>query len=252
VTIRRLNYTARQRLDRGAIQLSLADPDERPARVRAAVRLPQGLPAHARIHLEAHQRTTRMRFDFGTVERPGFAEGFAVLSEFDDPNAVLFALKVTAAHGEHAGLLLADRDGMRIDAADADEDRESLLPVAPGELGEDVWRLDFGSAGPMLMFNRTITDWRSFAVENRVRSLIYPAVLRQVLTRILIIDDWVDLEDKDDWRTKWLVFAHSFEGAGDLPEAPNIADKQGWIDDAVMAFSTRARFMTRLAADSEV
>jgi len=250
VTIRRFNYTARHRLDRSAIRLTLADPDERPARVHATVELPPELPGDARIHVEAHQRTTRMRFDFGTVEQPGFPEGTAILSEFDDPAAVLFAVKVTATHGSEEGLLLADRDGMRIDTADADEDRESLLPVAPGDLGEDVWRLDFGSAGPMLMFNRNIPDWRGFAAVHRVRCLVYPAVLRQVLTRILIIDDWVDVEDKDDWRAKWLLFAHSFDGVGDLPEAPNIDDKQGWIDDAVTGFSERSQFMTGLATDS--
>jgi hypothetical protein len=250
VTIRRFNYTARHRIDRGAIRLTLADPDERPARVRASVELPPGLPRDARVHIEAHQRTTRMRFDFGTVDRPGFPDGFAVLAEFDDPAAVQFAVKVTASHGDEVGLLLADRDGMRIDAADADEDRESLLPVAPSDIGEDVWQICFGSAGPMLLFNRNLPDWRSFAAEHRVRCLVYPAAMRQVLTQILIIDDWVDLEDKDDWRTKWLIFAHSFDGVTDLPEAPNLTDKQAWIDDAVTAFSARARFMSGLNADS--
>jgi len=250
VTIRRFNYTARHRIDRGAIHLKLAEAAERPARVLASVELPPGLPGDARIHIEAHQRTARMRFDFGTVERPGFPEGFAVLSEFDDPAAVQFAVKVTASHGDEVGLLLADRDGMRLDAADADEDRESLLPVAPADIGEDVWQVGFESAGPMLLFNRNLLDWRSFAAEHRVRCLVYPAVMRQVLTQILIIDDWVDLEDKDDWRTKWLIFAHSFDGVTDLPEAPNLTDKQAWIDDAVTAFSSRARFMNGLSADS--
>jgi hypothetical protein len=250
VTIRRFNYTARHQIDREAICLTLAAADERPARVRASVELPPGLPGDARIHIEAHQRSTRMRFDFGTVERPGFREGCAVLTEFDDPAAVQFAVKVTASHGDEVGLLLADRDGMRLDAADADEDRESLLPVAPADIGEDVWQVGFESAGPMLLFNRNLSDWRSFAAENRVRCLVYPAVMRQVLTQILIIEDWVDLEDKDDWRTKWLIFAHSFDGVTDLPEAPNLADKQAWIDEAVTAFSARARFMTGLNVDS--
>ena len=250
MTIRRFNYTARHRIERGNIRLTLAALDERPARIRASVELPPGLPEDARIHIEAYQRTTRMRFDFGTVKRPGFPEGFAVLSEFDDPAAVQFAVKVTASHGEEVGLLLADRDCIRIDAADADEDRESLLPVAPADIGEDVWQVGFESAGPMLLFNRNLPDWRSFAAEHRVRCLVYPAVMRQVLTQILIMEDWVDLEDKDDWRTKWLIFAHSFDGVTDLPEAPNLADKQAWIDDAVTAFSIRARFMSGLKADS--
>jgi hypothetical protein len=250
VTIRRFNFTARHRIERGAIRLTLAAPNERPARVHASVELPPGLPEDALIHIEAHQRTTRMRFNFGSVGQPGFPEGFALLSDFDDPAFVQFAVKVTASHGDEIGLLLASQDGMKSDAADADDDRESLLPVAPEDLGEDVWQLAFESAGPVLMFNRNLPDWRSFAAEHLVRCLVYPAVMRQVLTRILIIDDWVDLEDKDDWRTKWLVFANAFEGIGDLPEAPNSADKQAWIDDAVTAFSSHARFMTELAVDS--
>lgn len=250
MTIRRLNYTSRQRLERSAVRLTIADPAERPARLRAAVELPPDLPGDARLHLEAHQQATRMRFDFGTVERPGFPEGFVVLRDFDDPAAVLFTIKVTAPTGENEGLLLADRDGMRIDPGDTDHNRESLLPVAPGELGEDVWRLEFGSGGAMLLFNRNLPDWRSFAAEHSVRCLIYPAVLRQVLVQILIIEDWIDLEDDSDWRTKWLLFAHSFDGIDALPAAPNSADKQGWIDDAVAAFSARARFMTGLANES--
>jgi len=67
MTIRRLNYTSRHRIERGHVRVSLVDPNVRPAEVQATVELPDGLPADARVFVEAYQRTTRLRFDFGTV-----------------------------------------------------------------------------------------------------------------------------------------------------------------------------------------
>jgi hypothetical protein len=244
MTIRRINYTSRHRIEKGHVRVSLVDAQSRPARIRATVDLPDGLPPEARVFVEAYQRTTRMRFDFGTVASPGFPEGSALLSEFDEPEAVQFALKVTGSGGARDGMLLADRDGIQLDACDADEDRETILPVAPRELGEEFWRVEFDNSGPTLAFNRRLEDWKSFAADPRVRSLVYPAVLRVVLTRILIIDDWVDLEDREDWRSRWLLFARTLAGVGDLAEASGTPDRVAWIEDVLVAFSHVGRFVT--------
>ena len=244
MTIRRLNYTSRHRIEKGHVRVSLVDPNVRPAEVRATVELPDGLPADARVFVEAYQRTSRLRFDFGTVASPGFPTGTAVLSGFDDPETVQFAIKVTGYGGATEGMLLADRDGIRLHASDADEDRESILPVAPAELGEEFWRVEFGNSGPTLAFNNRLEDWKSFAADPRVRSLVYPAVLRIVLTRILVVDDWVDLEDRDDWRSRWLLFTRSIPGVEDLAESTAMPDRIAWIDDAIAAFTVRGRFVS--------
>jgi hypothetical protein len=244
MTIRRINYTSRHRIDKGHVKVSLVDAHARPSQIRATITLPEGLPPDAKVFVEAYQRTTRMRFDFGTVASPGFPAGCVALAEFDDPEAVQFAVKVTGNSGTHAGMLLADRDGIRLESCDADEDREAILPVAPSDLGEEFWRVEFSNSGPMLVFNRRLEDWKSFAADPRVRSLVYPAVLRIVLTKILIVDDWVDLEDRDDWRARWLVFARSLPGVGDMSEASSTPDRISWIDDVLAAFNTVARFVS--------
>lgn len=244
MTIRRLNYTQRHRIEKGHVRVSLENPAARPARVRVAMEMPAGLPPDARVFVEAYHRTTRMRFDFGTVASPGFPNGAAELSEFDDPDSVQFAVKVTGCGGQQEGMLLADRDGIGLDTTNADEDRESILPTVPAELGEEFWRVDFYSSGPKLAFSNRLEDWKSFAADPRVRSLVYPAALRMVLTRILVIDDWVDHEDRDDWRARWLLFARSLPGVSDLPESSGTQDRVAWIDDVLVAFSTRSRFVS--------
>jgi len=244
MTIRRLNYTSRHRIEKGHVKLSLADPAAQPARIRAAVDFPDGLPNDARVFVEAYHRTIRMRFDFGTVANPGFAAGEAVLSEFSDPEPVLFAVKVTGSSGAAEGMLLADRDGLRIESTDADTNRDPLLPAYPADTGEEFWRVEFHNTGPGLAFNNRLDDWKSFAADPRVKSLIYPAVMRSVLTRILIIDDWLDVEDREDWRARWLLFANSLTGVSSLSESPGTLDRVAWIEDVVSAFSTRARFFT--------
>lgn len=244
MTIRRINYTERYRIEKSHIHVTLDDPQARPARIKVAADLPDGLPLDAKVFVEAYHRTTRMRFDFGTVASTGFPGGFAELSEFDDPESVQFAVKVTGCGGDQEGMLLADRDGIGLDAKDANEDRESILPTVPSDLGEEFWRIEFFSKGPRLAFSNRLEDWKTFAADPRVRSLVYPAALRLVLTRILVIDDWVDHEDREDWRARWLVFAKSLPGVPELPESSNIQDRVAWIDDVLTAFNTRAKFVT--------
>lgn len=244
MTIRRINYTSRHRIEKNHVRVALDDSRMRPARVTVAVEMPDGLPSDARVFVEAYHRTTRMRFNFGTVASPGFPNGFAELSEFDDPEAVQFAVKVTGCGGQHEGMLLADRDGIGLDSTDADEDRESILPTVPADLGEEFWRVEFYATGPKLAFSNRLEDWKNFAADPRVRSLVYPPALRIVLTRILVVDDWVDDEDREDWRARWLVFAKSLPGVPDLPEASNTQDRVAWIDDVLAAFNTRSRFVT--------
>jgi hypothetical protein len=244
MTIRRINYTSRHRIEKSHVHVMLDDPQVRPARIKVAVELPDGLPPDAKLFVEAYHRMTRMRFPFGTVASPGFSDGSAELSEFDDPEAVQFAIKVTGCGVQQEGMLLADRDGIGLDAKDTNEDRESILPTVPADLGEEFWKVEFYATGPKLAFSNRLEDWKSFAADPRVRSLVYPSALRLVLTRILVIDDWVDHEDREDWRARWLVFAKSIPGVPDLPDASNAQDRVAWIDDVLAAFNARGRFVS--------
>jgi len=247
MTIRRINHTKRRRIDKQDVSIRLVEPVSAPPAFNARVDLSkhESLPTDAKIYIEAYRQTTRMRFDFGTVSKPGFEGGRATLSEFADADAVQFAVKVTGGSGATAGMLLADRDGIPLTSIGQDTSRESLLPTCSSDLGQELWRLDFHNSGVTLQINNRIPDWKGYATSAQFRALAYPSVIRQVLTRILIVDEWDDADDSDDWRSKWLSFAQSIPGVEILDEEP--ADAAGrWerIEEIATAFAKQASFMS--------
>jgi hypothetical protein len=178
-----------------------------------------------------------MRFDFGT------AGGIVppperVLSEFDSLDQVLFRVKVTSASGDRQGVLLAEADQIPIKRPeDSEEDRIPLFPVAPADLGDEVYRVDFTDGRPTLLVNRDVGDWRQVAQSPPFRSLVYSAALRQILTRILCVEGVADSDDDDDWRSRWLRFASSMSGVGEVPDQEDGDACDVWIDTAVAAFA---------------
>lgn len=247
MTIRRINYTDRYRIDKGDVRIRLVDPNAVPVAFTADLTLPtEKLPGDARIFVEAYRQTTRMRFEFGTVASPGFPGGSATLTEFSNTDAVLFAVKVTGVTGNVAGMLLADRDGISATSSDDKDQKEPLLPADCADLGQEVWRLDFENNGPVLVFNSRLADWRSVAADPQIKAVTYAAILRMVLARILILDNWVEDEDEDrnDWHAKWLAFAKRLPGVADLEADPTPADKWEWIEMVAAAFAQNRGLLT--------
>ena len=77
----------------------------------------------------------------------------------------------------------------------------SLLPVREAdddELGGEIWRVDFGDDElPELLVNREISGISEIVRTNKdFRALVMPAVLRAILTRLLI-DARADPEDEE-------------------------------------------------------
>ena len=250
MTIRRINYTKRRRIDKQDVIIRLAEPMTSPptATVRVDLSKHDTLPDDASIYIEAYRQTTRMRFSFGTVKHPGFPSGRAVLTEFPDAEALQFAVKVTGVSGEAKGMLLADRDGIPPTTSGSDASRETILPTCSADIGQELWRLDFQASGVTLLINTRIQDWKSFASSAEFKAIAYPSIVRQVLGRVLIVEDWDDAEDDDDWRSKWLKFAGASSGL-EVPDfAPHdISGRWEWIEDVTAAFSSRSLFATNYA-----
>jgi hypothetical protein len=160
-----------------------------------------------------------------------------LLRDFDSPEGVLFRVKVVNSADPH-GLLLAQADQIRPrKSTDEDENRVSLLPVVPDEnMGDEIWRLDFDGQQSLLMVNSTLGDWRARVRDSVFAALVYPAVFRTVLWRILLEEKHHDTEDMDDWRSRWLRFAVSLPGVGDPPGEEDEARIDDWIDIAASAF----------------
>lgn len=242
--IRHLNYTNRHNFREGDIVVRLVDPTQRPPAVSLALRLGDAaLPGDAKIFFEAYRRTMRMRFSYGTVAVPGFQGGAAVLSDFPDADGVLFSVKITSTKEGEEGKLLADRDQIRLATADESNGRLPLLPTLSGNTGEQLWIVEYNAGGPQLVFSDRLGDWKTFANDPKVKSLIYPSILRSVLTQIVIVEEWVD-DDDHDWRARWLTLANGFKPLSDLGEDAQKTDVVQWIEDVVAGFSRRARLIT--------
>jgi hypothetical protein len=176
-----------------------------------------------------------MRFPFGRVGAIVPSEDRRLV-EFEAADGVLFRVRVTSAAGRH-GVMLAEAD--RISARrpeEVEEYRTSLLPVRSCDLDQEVWRVDFND-GPVLLINKSL-DKHAVANSHFFQSLVYPQAMREILTRILLLEDFPNREDHDDWRTQWLNFAESLPGVGETQEEDT--DRfEDWIDSAVASFARR-------------
>jgi hypothetical protein len=245
MAIRHLNYTGRKRLLQTDARFTIYESGEGIPKFNAELDLGDyGLPDEAPVVVEAHRQTNYMRFPFGTVAAVLAPEN-RELVEFDSAEGILFRVKVTSP-SEPLGLLLAERDRIQPRRPDEQEDnRISLLPVKPDQdLGAQVFQVDFND-GPILRINASVGDWRAVARDPVFVSLVYPQALREVLTRIALIDGLPDAEDPDDWRSQWLRFAGTLPGMSTVPSEHSEGVLDNWIDEAVASFSRQSDIIDR-------
>lgn len=241
--IRRLNFTGRKRIRQVDARITIR-LDAHPQRFDAELRL-EGyeLPRSALVFVEAYRQTSWMRYRFGTVGEV-HPQDEPSLSEFGTSEGVLFRVRVTSA-ASLRGLLLAEADKIRPHRADRDEgQRFPLLPARPDEsLDAEICRIDFDDS-PLLLINARVGDWQSLTQDPTFQALVLPAVLREVLTRILHIESYFELDD-DDWRSQWLRFAGSLPGVSVPPREQERDRFDDWIDDAVASFARKFQTMNR-------
>jgi len=205
-------------------------------------------PADARVYIEAYRGLSALwkRFDFGRVGLFEAPEDRS-LNDFDHPEGILFRVKVSA-DGEHQGRLLGNADGIRPKRPGQDKQPGvPLIDVDSAPMKGALWCIrypEFDSDMPTLVMNEKIDDWNSRARDPLFRAVVLPEVMRQILTRILIIDAEISDEDEPDcWQQKWLRFAESLPNISDHPEPlqamEDLMDRvelSDWIEDAVNAF----------------
>ena len=245
MSIRRLNYTGRKRILQTDCQINLEDGEGSGDRFRADLRLDTyDLPPRAPVFVEAYRQTSWMRFRFGTVAqiRPWDEPH---LTDFGSCDGVLFRVRVTSPY-DPRGLLLAEADKIRPRRADRDdEERYPLLPARPDEnLGAQIYRVDFDDY-PILLINKDVGDWQGLTQDRTFQALTLPAVLREILTRILHIERYMELDDEEDWRSSWLRFASHLPGVTDPPTETEEGRFDDWIEEAVASFSRKFGIMER-------
>lgn len=252
MSIRRLNYTKRKKLTLDQVHIALSPAGQgRPRSFTADLKLPAGLPGDARVFVEAYRSSpaSRMRFDFGTVAalQPPDAEQ-CCLTEFDDDlPPPLFRIKITDTN-DQPGRLVADAQRIRPLDPDKQPGRQrGILPIAWGNNDGPVWELDLdGASGPVLIIDNTADPDRVLPSTLQFKALVYPEIIRRVLTEVL--DDQDSSEDPEGWQRAWLNFPRQrFGFMVPAPTDKNDSSKKDWVDDAVRWCSRTAGFCQALA-----
>jgi hypothetical protein len=249
MAIRRLNFTGRKRINREHVRIALQEKPGEPATFEADLGdlKEYKLPDDALVFVEARLQTRWMRFPYGTV---GAITPCADrrLTEFDATDGVLFSVKVTSAT-QRTGMMLAEADRIPVRfPGEVDEPRLPLLPVKAEDLGQEVWRIDFSGPTPMLLINRAAGDKDTIARSPLFMSLVYTAALREILTRIIHVEQYDDYDEEGDgWMDRWLKFATRLPNMGPVPGKDD-DDSELWIDDAVAAFANQQRMLDRFVA----
>jgi hypothetical protein len=236
-----LNYTGRKKISRNDAFITLVDCDHTTPSFSAELHLDDyNLPENARVYIEAYRQTSWMRFDFGTVGNIVKPEE-CLLSEFGNADGIRFRVKITSDEKPN-GKLLAAANGIRPrEPAIEKENRISLLPVRSENI-DSIWKIIYSEDGPELLISRVAGDKEAIALSPAFRSLVFSAVLREILMYILHGERTFDPDDIEDWRVQWLQFARSLGGIDDeIPPEDDEIEIGEWVDDAVSSFSRKQK-----------
>ena len=242
------NYTQRQRIESKHLQIELIEPtDGGFYSFNVDLDLEElQLPPEAPLVVEASRGSSSMRFPWGTAEQP-LAPANRELS--DVPLVPSFRVMALAPDDSRLILALANQVKPRWERAQAIGASE-LLYLLEEDLGQEVWRLDLpeGEELPVLKVNSSIDGIsRTVRQDPAFRSLVFPEVVRSVLTKALLIEE-AEPGDEGGYWYGWLGFVSQFhnEECPGLSESGTDAEGrqkalQEWINGAVEAF-TQKRF----------
>jgi hypothetical protein len=235
MAIRRINFTGRKSINKKDFKIAVFPSRNGVPEFDASINLEHyKFPSDASVVIEAYRETTWMRFECGTINKLQIPNN-RLLSEFETEQGIKFRIKVIS-HTYPSGVLLGEADQIKPKSPDSDEDKTPLLPVLPNEdLDQNLYKLDF-EFGPKLLINPIVGNWRSFAVEPSFIALVLPNILREILTRVIISENHLDMEDISDWRTHWLLMAVNLPGIKSLSSDSDIDQQEEWIDEVISAF----------------
>jgi hypothetical protein len=243
--IRKFNYTGRKKIRRSDVRIDLLRDDNNRRYFNISLHLADlELPETARVFVEAYHRSGYQRFDIGTAGKLRIPD-YRTLGSISASALPLFRVKVVDKTSSH-GRILASVDKVRPASVDDQPvGSRSMLFVEFEDLGHAVWQLDLDGDWPVLKLNLTIDEISLIASsDNRFLSLVYPEVLRQILTRILMVDEHTDPDCDDDWPSLWLKLASSLPGMS-APTQISKAGRLAWIENAVDAFGANFNMLDK-------
>lgn len=197
-------------------------------------------PHNAEVWVEAHRQNLWMQWPWGTISAMRVPAN-RLLTEFDVPDGVMFRVRVVQPPGQENHKLVGEVDGIQpVKAGEADDRRRPLIVPVPDALDQELWKLDLEHEPPQLLVNRdALPSWKDLARSPHFIALVYPEVLRRILAKILLEEDWSDDGEESDWQSDWIRFARNLGGLAPVPLPGQRQDREAWVEEAVAAFARR-------------
>lgn len=237
---RTFNYTGRRKIGRKDVSIILRQ-EKSVWGFDADLRLADyNFPRNAEVWVEAHRQNLWMQWSWGTVSSLRVPVDRR-LAEFDVPDGLLFRVRVVQPPGQEHHKLLGEADGITfVKAGEADDRRRHLLVPVPDVLGQQLWRLDFEHDPPQLLVSiEAKPSWKEMARSPQFIALVYPEVLRRILSRALVDEGWTEDDEEGGWPADWVHFAKNLGGLGLVPPLELQTERNDWIEEAVAAFCRR-------------
>ncbi|MDR2706434.1 MAG: hypothetical protein LBC02_11705 [Planctomycetaceae bacterium] len=246
----RINSTKRKKINREKIEITVQKGN--PRTVSATFHFDENdFPKRAKIILEAMCAGSEVvqRFDFGTVGniKP------PVKNQLDEIEGdhVFFTVKVikqrreTTADGEttdEVGLLLGIAENLHPLSGDDGElemEQKGILPTeTKADLGNILWKLEFRDDAVYLLVNKELPEVADGFRNNPLfAALVYPAVIREILFRV-VQENVNEDEDEKQWIKNWKRFAKTYN-SDELPSKDDNNDDdeiRNWIEIIVDEF----------------
>lgn len=241
---RSFNYTKRREIAKSSIRVSVSSTDPRHCFAATFDLASYDFDSSAKVYVEAYRKNQLLRFDFGTVGKIATPSSTSLAAFGDDMMGIRFRVKVVASNAEKTILGMSKSFRAENDEGGA---ADCILPISrlPKE-NENVWEIDFEDDGPTLAINANLE--KQVVQKSYFLALVFPAVIREVLTYAFIENDPDEL---GEWAEDWKRFALDL-GADEFPsfsgdDREKDADLlRPWIDSAVQAF-VRGKGLTDLA-----
>lgn len=239
--LRKLNFTSRAKIAQSSIRIALKRDSDGVLAFDPAIDVGAvTAPPDARVFIEAWHRTSYMRFDLGTVAALTIPADRRLVDI--EGTSVRFRIKVVGP--DHR--ILAVADDIRVSDRPPGEGTNSpLLPVQFNDaLDQQAWRIAFEPDLPVLELNSRIANIDAIAKDDSLFfALVYPAAVREILTRILVIEQFDAFEATNDWWNLWIRWASRYTTT---PVPVDADDAPRWIEEVVGSFCSQHRVVDRV------
>lgn len=237
----RSNPTGLKEIDRSRVSISVIELDGSRSFTLDRLDLKDtGLSNDLQVVVVARAGNTSVRYIAGTVA--GLSKDSLPLDMLDRSQPLRFRVIL---HKTGDPKLEASVENLR---ARDDAQSESLLPMEPADLEEQLWRLLITDDGPILQFNSKVFP-NAAGAENFVpfSALVLPEALRQAL--MALAEDPSRIDDENDTWNAWGPWLDTLGADRPSSDWEDAKESKSWCESVVVRFCNRFRFASQMLTD---